>query len=258
MYQKAGLATAGVRVITRSKSRAEAALESRHRCPEVPEGRHSSVHVAISLEPASTPDVQPSSAQTSLLPSLGTATAKQKPKKHTQSVAVHGCSKLPGTSTVRVTAVTAYHDGTTLAASLLHQPSDDLEQLDTAVASSKLIHPSLLQHPGMSCTGQAAAHMAAAGQAHHYAACPASRASRAAAKQPASPSNSTDDSSRDSGSSFQRQPSRRRVSFAPGPLCPQLHNNCTSDGHPATEGAQVFPVRRLAPGYALDLTKGNV
>lgn len=266
MYQKAGLASAGVRVITRSKARAEAALESRHRCPEGVAESRASVHAAISPDPASAmPDVQLSAAPTSMLPVLAAATTKQR-SDHTKSVTVHGCTKLPAPLHSRMTSSTAYHGSKPLAESLLRQPSDDLEQLDiTPAISSKIIHPSLLQHPGMTAakrqqhvpTAAQAAAPAAAGQAHQHAPPPA-RARCAAAEQPTTVSYSTDDSSSDSDTSAQHQRPARRVSFAPGPLSPQVHNNCTPDGHPATEGAQVFPVRRLAPGYALDLTKGNV
>eukprot|EP00775_Hariotina_reticulata_P009229 gene9229-9394_t len=51
----------------------------------------------------------------------------------------------------------------------------------------------------------------------------------------------------------------KRVTFARGPLfCEDSRVHLSSDGHPASEGTQAMPVRRVPTSFALDLTKGNV
>lgn len=205
MYQKAGLATAGVRVITRSKARAEAALESRSRCPEaVPEAR-ASLHVLSSTEsvPGLT-ETQLSAAQPTLLPPLA-ATVKHRSVNHAPSLTANSTSKLPVAASNRATAIAAFQQGKSAVEPLHHQPSDDLHQLDvTPAINSKLIHPSLLQHPGvggakkqqLSRSVQPAA-VAAAAQRLHRSPSP-SRARHAASQQSASPAAAADGSS-DSG-----------------------------------------------------------
>eukprot|EP00878_Enallax_costatus_P004019 GHUV01004242.1.p1 GENE.GHUV01004242.1~~GHUV01004242.1.p1 ORF type:complete len:354 (+),score=78.81 GHUV01004242.1:278-1339(+) len=270
MYQKAGLATAGVRVLTRSKARAEAAVDARSRCPDALPDTRTLVHASNASDAVSTmPDAPLPMAQLSALPPLAATTARQKLANQSQSIAVQGVTKLPVALHARVTA-TAHSCSKPAAQSLAHQPSDDLHQSDImAAVNSKLVHPSLLQHPGL---GAAKKQQAARGTLQPTLTASAGRSSSprrspspVRRRDPAtkhsgilSHDNGGCSSSSDSDHSSHGGRSSRRVSFAPGPLSPQQHGNCTPDGHPAAEGAQAVPVRRVAPSYALDLTKGNV
>lgn len=79
-----------------------------------------------------------------------------------------------------------------------------------------------------------------------------------AAAPAAHPSISGSSSPSSSGSEGPREQQQRRVRFARGHLDPTSDPTAAPDGHPATEGCQVAPVRHLPQSYALDLTRGNV
>lgn len=51
---------------------------------------------------------------------------------------------------------------------------------------------------------------------------------------------------------------QKKVRFAPGHLNATICPNAAPDGHPATEGCVVLPVRHVPGSYAKDLTRGNV
>lgn len=267
MYQKAGLASGGVRVLTRSKARAEATLEARNRCPDAHPDTRTLVHATGAADAVSSmPDAPLSMAHLSVLPPVTATTSRQKLGNQSQS-AVHAAIKLPVTLHGRGTA--SYSCNKSSTQSLMHQPSDDLHQSDTTAAvNSKLVHPTLLQHPGAVLANlQTQAReppqptfMASGRTSSPHRSPSPVRLACLPSKQLSTLPHSTGEccSSSDSSHSVQAGRGARRVSFAPGPLSPQQHGHCTPDGHPAAEGAQAVPVRRVAPSYALDLTKGNV
>lgn len=252
MYQKAGLAASGVRVVTRSKARAaaEAAVDPRHRCSESVVDARTSSQTPGALEQASAaPEMQLSQPH-----SLLTAPAV-KCAGHTSTIR-QSMPHLPAAVSVRPPAPITQHYSKTVAGSLQQQPADDLKQLDVTFASSAFVHPSLLQHAGVSTARQPI---------------PGQQCLKDVGQSPVKLSSSVKHAvshiqhvhpqplaaDQLSMSGHQRKP-RRRVMFAPGPLDPQQHLNSTPDGHPAAEGVQAVPVRRASPSYALDLTKGNV
>jgi hypothetical protein len=253
------------RVVTRSKSKAEGAADGRREALGAADAAYQ--HNAAVL--AGFTDLH----------------ALKPAALSTQQVPGHHATLLPSTAAKRAAAASVVAPAA--PAGRLHATlSDDLQHLldkpghqqliaAATAAASRLTHPSLLRHTGVTTASK---HSAAEAAAAGTTALPPLR--KQAAASPASHSRGASVSS-DSSSRHTSQTGRgaaaaaghatatskrssvgasRRVSFAPGPLhgSPAVRSPVTDDGHPATEGALAMPVRRVPSSYALDLTRGNV
>jgi hypothetical protein len=258
------------RVVTRSKSKAEGAAE----------GRREALGAADAAHQHNAPGLAGFTDLHALKPAA----------LSTQQVPGHHAALLPSSAAKR--AATASVVAPAAPAGRLHATlSDDLQHLldksghqqliaAATAAASRLTHPSLLRHTGISAASKHSAAEAAA--ATGTTALPPLR--KQAAASPASHSRgehsasiSSEGSSRHTAHTGRGGAAAaghatatstrtssvgggRRVSFAPGPLhsSPAVRSPVTDDGHPATEGALAMPVRRVPSSYALDLTRGNV
>jgi hypothetical protein len=257
------------RVVTRSKSKAEGAADGRREALGAADAAYQ--HNAAVL--AGFTDLH----------------ALKPAALSTQQVPGHHATLLPSTAAKRAAAASVVAPAA--PAGRLHATlSDDLQHLldkpghqqliaAATAAASRLTHPSLLRHTGITTASKHSA--AEATTAAGTTALPPLR--KQAAASPArhsrgehSASVSSDSSSRHTShtgrgaaaaaghatatSKRSSAGASRRVSFAPGPLhcSPAVRSPVTDDGHPATEGALAMPVRRVPSSYALDLTRGNV